>query len=34
MKGNMYQLQHQRTLTGPFWAREFEKAHKDIDDYY
>ncbi len=28
------QLQKQRPLVGPFWAREFETAHKDIDDFY
>jgi hypothetical protein len=28
------QLQRQRPLVGPFWAREFETAHKDIDDDY
>lgn len=31
-KDLMYQLQKQRLLVGPFWAREFEMAHKDIDD--
>lgn len=31
-KNLMYQLQKQRPLVGPFWAREFEMAHKDIDD--
>jgi hypothetical protein len=30
----MYQLQRQRPLVGPFWAREFEKAHHDIDDHW
>jgi hypothetical protein len=30
----MYQLQERREIVGPFWAREFEVAGKDIDDYY
>lgn len=30
----MMQLQTQRDLIGPFWAREFEKAHYEIDDYF
>ena len=30
----MYSLQKSRTLVGPFWAREFEKAHMSIDDYF
>jgi hypothetical protein len=30
----MYQLHQQRGLKGPFWAREFEKAHYEIDDYW
>jgi hypothetical protein len=33
-KDVMYQLHQQRGLKGPFWAREFEKAHYDIDDYW
>mgnify|MGYP006187765507 CR=1 FL=1 len=28
----MYQLQKKRPLVGPFWAREFERAHHEIDD--
>ena len=34
MPDAMYQLQRKRPLVGPFWAREFEKAHHDIDDYF
>eukprot|EP01031_Cornospumella_fuschlensis_P035542 gene35542-43098_t len=34
MKNYMYQLQKQRPLVGPFWAREFELSHRDIDDYF
>eukprot|EP01039_Chlorochromonas_danica_P003063 gene3063-3345_t len=34
MPNVMYQLQRQRKLIGPFWAREFEIAHHDIDDYF
>ncbi len=34
MPVTMYQLQRQRPIVGPFWAREFEVASKDIDDYY
>ena len=30
----MYELQEKRPLVGPFWAREFEVASKNIDDYY
>jgi hypothetical protein len=33
-KDVMYQLHQQRGLKGPFWAREFEKAHYEIDDYW
>jgi len=29
----MYDLQKARPLVGPHWAREFEKAHRDIDDW-
>lgn len=32
MKDVMYQLQRQEEIEGPFWAREFAVAHKDIDD--
>eukprot|EP00597_Dinobryon_sp_UTEXLB2267_P001604 CAMPEP_0170076738 /NCGR_PEP_ID=MMETSP0019_2-20121128/13684_1 /TAXON_ID=98059 /ORGANISM="Dinobryon sp., Strain UTEXLB2267" /LENGTH=426 /DNA_ID=CAMNT_0010288625 /DNA_START=369 /DNA_END=1649 /DNA_ORIENTATION=- len=34
MKNRMYQLHRERDIHGPFWAREFEIAHRDIDDYY
>lgn len=34
MKNSMYQLQMRRGLVGPFWAREFELSHRDIDDYF
>ena len=34
MQHYMYQLQREHALREPFWAREFEIAHKDIDDYY
>lgn len=34
MQHYMYQLQREHALQEPFWAREFEIAHKDIDDYY
>lgn len=33
VKKRMYQLQQQRSLVGPFWAREFELSHRDIDDF-
>ena len=32
LPGRMYSLQRERDLVGPFWAREFEAAHKNIDD--
>lgn len=31
LKNNMYWLQRERAMF-PFWGREFEIAHKDIDD--
>lgn len=30
----IHQLQTRREIVGPFWAREFEVASKDIDDYF
>ena len=32
MPGFTNQLQAQTELQGPFWAREFAVAHKNIDD--
>lgn len=32
MPEQMYQLQQKPELVGPFWAREFAVAHRDIDD--
>jgi hypothetical protein len=34
MQNYMYQLQREHAMREPFWAREFEIAHKNIDDYY
>jgi len=31
-KKDMYHLQKKRGIVGPFWAREFETAHMQIDD--
>jgi hypothetical protein len=38
LRRKTHDLQKQRPLVGPFWAREFEKAHRtinggDIDDW-
>jgi hypothetical protein len=32
MPEDMYQLHKKPELVGPFWAREFSVAHRDIDD--
>ena len=32
LRSHQYQLQQQRPIVGPFWAREFEAAHRAIDD--
>jgi hypothetical protein len=34
MKNFMHQLQTQRKIIGPFWAREFEIASRNADDYF
>lgn len=34
LKKDMFALQKKRDLIGPFWAREFEIAHRNADDYY
>jgi len=33
MPEEMYSLQERTEIKGPFWAREFAVAHKDIDDW-
>jgi hypothetical protein len=30
----MHQLEKQKSLVGPFWAREFPIAHINADDYW
>eukprot|EP01033_Poteriospumella_lacustris_P003065 gene3065-2243_t len=34
IKRHMFDLQRQKRLVGPFWAREFEIAHRNADDYW
>lgn len=34
IKQHMFDLQRQKRLVGPFWAREFEIAHRNADDYW
>jgi hypothetical protein len=34
MDRHMYELHTEKKLVGPFWAREFEIAHRNADDYY
>lgn len=32
MNGFCYRLHEQEEIKGPFWAREFAVAHKNVDD--
>jgi hypothetical protein len=34
IKRYMFDLQRHKKLVGPFWAREFEIAHRNADDYW